>query len=134
MVLSLAFGDADIVPKRTSAGTRKLKLSTLAAKTRTWLLRGEVDDEVCAYGDGFSVTQAGGENPCGDDLNGLLLEIVSPGGEHGGLIDMAIFADDGVHRDVIPRAGTRRGQLRRGLNEGAAVLLAGAKGLRIGRG
>src|SRR5258708_37762977 len=119
MALSLAFGDADIVPKRTSAGTRKLKLSTLAAKTRTWLLRGEVDDEVCAYGDGFSIAQAGGENPCGDDLNGLLLEIVSPGGEHGGLIDMPIFGAAAVLRAGIPTASTRRCQLRRRLHERA---------------
>jgi hypothetical protein len=59
----------------------------------TWLSRGEVDDEVGGYVKGFSVAQAWGENPRGNDLNGLLFEIVSPGGEHGGLIDMAILAD-----------------------------------------
>lgn len=97
-------------------------------------MRREVNDEVGAYGDGFSVAEAGGENPCGDDLNGLLFEIVPAGRQHRGVVDVAILADDGVHRDVIPRAGTRGGRLRRGLNEGAAVLLAGTKGLRIRRG
>ena len=45
-------------------------------------MRWEMDDEVGGHGDGFSIAQAGRENPSGDDLNGLFLEVGSSRGEH----------------------------------------------------
>ena len=99
----------------------------------TGLLRRKVDDEVGDYGYGFPVAQAGRENPSGNDLNGLLLQSVSAGWEHRSFVDVAVSANDTLHLDVIPRSGACGDWLWRGLNDGAAVLLAGSEGGRIRR-
>src|SRR5882762_8828124 len=46
---------------------------------------------------------------------------------------MSVVADNAVHLNVIPRALARSDRLRRGLNDGAAVLLARSEGGGIRR-
>jgi len=46
---------------------------------------------------------------------------------------MSVVADNAVHLNVIPRARARSDRLRRGLNDGAAVLLARSEGGGIRR-
>ncbi len=46
---------------------------------------------------------------------------------------MSVVADNAVHLNVIPRARARSDRLRRGLNDGAAVLLACSEGGGIRR-
>src|SRR5260221_5320657 len=92
-----------------------------------------MNDDARHYWNGFSVADAGGEDPPRNDLNGLLLEIVSSTSEHRSFVDMPILADHAVHLYVIPRSSTRRGRLWRGLNDGAAVFLARSEGSWIRR-
>ena len=93
-----------------------------------------MDHEVGGDRDRLTIAEAGRENPRGDNLHGLFFEVLTSSGEHRGFINMAILADDAVHLDVVPGTGTGGGRLRRGLNDGAAILLAGAQGLGIWRG
>ena len=93
-----------------------------------------MNNKISAYRDRLSVAHAGRENPSGDDLNRLLLEIVPSARQYRRFTNMSVLADHPVHLNVIPGPGPCSNRLWCGLNDGAPVLLAGSKRDRIRRG
>ena len=49
-----------------------------------------MNNQLSVHGMGFSVAHTGGENPSGDNLNGLRFEFWLSVGQHRGLIYMTI--------------------------------------------
>ena len=76
--------------------------SDQSLRTLKVLLRWKVNNEVSDHGNRFSVTHTRRENPSGDNLKGLLLEIVSSGRQHRGFMYMTISADHAVYLNVVP--------------------------------
>jgi len=103
--LSLAFGMLTLYRQEPLPGPGSLSFPTLAAKHTDVVIGGGKWTTRSALRGWFSIAQAG-RKPCGDDLKWLASRDRLAGGEHGGLIDMAIFADDGVHRDVYTQGRT----------------------------